>query len=425
MVKRKSSLGMDKTQPALIVQHGNTAQKHRPIDRAGVTLGQARGCDIELDAPEVSTVHCLITRGPDGLYIRDCNSRMGTRVNGERIKECYLHDSDILQVGPFSFQVYMPPSLITHPEKGPSLMATIEGPASKSGGAEPDQALAAREAELQRLEESLQKQQHDLDLKQRQLEEADRQLATSQQAAQDEAEKIQEESKKIQAHTQQWERELEERQKKVDAEIQARVQECQQKCAEMEKAQAEALKTKASSEASSQSAVSPEKARQLEIRQQELDKFAKHLQTLQQRLREQEDKLRQGVVSEPFSSEEFKQGQQEILSQFAPLQEGFKQLQQTLKGQHLELVQALKELSAGQTKSPDQQPQTTEMLRQVMQMLQGLTPRRDQPSPSPSTSESSTSLPASEPKGRDKLAERLRAIEAKIPAVGSRQSRHD
>src|SRR5207244_177842 len=124
-MKRKSNLGMDKTQPALLVQHGNTAQKHRPLDRAGVTLGQARGCDIELDAPEVSSIHCIITRGLDGLYIRDCSSRMGTRVNGERIKEGYLHDADILQVGPFSFQVYLAASFVNNPENSSIVNHTV------------------------------------------------------------------------------------------------------------------------------------------------------------------------------------------------------------------------------------------------------------------------------------------------------------
>src|SRR5947208_2787722 len=148
VMKRRSNLGMDKTQPALLVQHGNTAQKHRPLDRAGVTLGQARGCDIELDAPEVSSIHCIITRGPDGLYIRDCNSRMGTRINGERIREAYLHDTDILQVGPFSFQVYLPASFVTQPEKAPSLTATTVPTAEKSADSEQtDQAVAAKEAE--------------------------------------------------------------------------------------------------------------------------------------------------------------------------------------------------------------------------------------------------------------------------------------
>src|SRR5438876_1200369 len=203
-MKRRSNLGMDKTQPALLVQHGNTAQKHRPLDRAGVTLGQARGCDIELDAPEVSSIHCIITRGPDGLFIRDCNSRMGTRVNGERIKEGYLHDADILQVGPFSFQVYVPPSFATQSEKAPSMNAAapLTDPNAPST-AQMEQALAAKEAELQQQEEALQKLQNDLERQKQELEEGTTQLEQSHRS-------MQEENNKIHAHAQQWEKELEE-----------------------------------------------------------------------------------------------------------------------------------------------------------------------------------------------------------------------
>jgi pSer/pThr/pTyr-binding forkhead associated (FHA) protein len=422
---------MDKTQPALLVQHGNTAQKQRPIDRAAITLGQARGCDIELDAPEVSSIHCVITRGPDGLYIRDCNSRMGTRINGERIKESYLHDSDILQVGPFSFQVYVPASFATQPEKVPSMTATAataEAADHRSAGADPDphmeQALAAKEAELQQLEESLQAQRHELEQKKQQVDEGQKQLAASRQT-------MQEEAKKVEAHARQWEEDLNQRQAKADADMQARVKECERKCAEMER-HAQTHKNQAGSAPHSESQLSPDKSRELEIRQQELDKYAKHLQSLQQRLREQEDKLRQGIVSPPTPTvieipEEFKQSQQEILAKMAQQQEAILQLQQTLGHQHNELIGVLGELSDAQTATKDQQGQGLEMLRQSNQLLQALAARRDQPvAPAPlPVPELPPSTPAPEPKGRDKLSERLRAIDAKIPAVGARQTRHD
>ncbi len=340
-MKRKSSFGMDKTQPALLVQHGNTAQKHRPLDRAAVTLGQARGCDIELDAPEVSTVHCIITRGPDGLFIRDCNSRMGTRVNGERIKEGYLHDADILQVGPFSFQVYVPPSFATQAEKAPSMNAAapLTDPNAPST-AQMEQALAAKEAELQQQEEALQKLQTDLERQKQELEEGTTQLEQSHRS-------MQEENNKIHAHAQQWEKELEERHAKLEADIQARMEECKQKCAAMERAQAEALKQ-----------------------------------------------------AKPTASQR----------------------------QHSELIGVLGELHDFQKASREQQGQEMEMLRQTQQLLQALASRREQPAvPNlpPMAEPPQTPPPSSELKGRDKLVERLRAIDAKIPAVGSRQSRHD
>lgn len=425
-MKRKSSIGMDKTQPALLVQHGNTAQKHRPLDRAAVSLGQARGCDIELDAPEVSSIHCIITRGTDGLFLRDCNSRMGTRVNGERIKEGYLHDADILQVGPFSFQVYVPPSFATQPEKSPSMAASAPSTGDKPSSSAPiDHDLAAKEAELQQLEESLLKQQQDLERRQQEIEEGAKQLESSRQ-------QMQEESSKMQAHAQQWEKELEQRQAKVDADIQTRMEECQRKCAEMERAQAEAAKQQPAPPSSSTPPLLPDQNRALEIRQQELDKFAKHLQALQQRLREQEEKLRRGVIPEPTPTkvempEEFKHGQQEILGQVAQQQVALDQLQRSLQRQHDELLGALGELNSLQKSTRDQQNQEMEMMRYANQVLQALAARRDLPAapPLPPIAEPPQTPPGPEPKVRDKLTERLRAIDAKIPAVGSRQSRHD
>jgi chromosome segregation ATPase len=177
--------------------------------------------------------------------------------------------------------------------------------------------------------------------------------------------------------------------------------------------------------------VSPEQSRALEIRQNELDKFAKHLQSLQQRLREQEEKLRHGIVPDPTPakvemSEEFKQSQQEILDQVSKHQGAFGQLQQTLQRQHNELIGVLGELHDLQKASREQQGQEIEMLRQTQQLVQGLAARREQsavPNLPPMAEPPQT--PPPEPKGRDKLVERLRAIDAKIPAVGSRQSRHD
>lgn len=99
---------LDKTEPALIVKYGNTAKRYLALDRKSVVMGRARGCDIELDAPDVSLVHCVVSRGPNGLFIRDCGSRVGTKVNGIKVQEAVLHNGDIVLIGMFSFEVYLP-----------------------------------------------------------------------------------------------------------------------------------------------------------------------------------------------------------------------------------------------------------------------------------------------------------------------------
>jgi pSer/pThr/pTyr-binding forkhead associated (FHA) protein len=97
-----------KGQATLVVMYGAVDKKQWPLNREAITLGRAHGCDIPLEAPDVSGLHCLIWRNSAGYQVRDCGSRAGTLVNGTRVQEATLHDDDILQVGPFSFRVAAP-----------------------------------------------------------------------------------------------------------------------------------------------------------------------------------------------------------------------------------------------------------------------------------------------------------------------------
>jgi len=96
------------TCPSLIPLFGGTDRKARPLDREVVTLGRARGSDFCLDANEVSALHCVIYRGADGFRVRDCGSRTGTRVNGQAVKNGSLTNGDVLNIGPFSFEMRVP-----------------------------------------------------------------------------------------------------------------------------------------------------------------------------------------------------------------------------------------------------------------------------------------------------------------------------
>jgi pSer/pThr/pTyr-binding forkhead associated (FHA) protein len=100
----------DSTQPALILLFGSAGKKHRLLDRDAIIIGRARGCDLGLDAPDVSSVHCVVSRGPSGFHLRDCQSRSGTKHNGNAVRETLLRDGDLLQIGPFSFRVHLPTS---------------------------------------------------------------------------------------------------------------------------------------------------------------------------------------------------------------------------------------------------------------------------------------------------------------------------
>jgi chromosome segregation ATPase len=98
----------DPTKPALVLLFGNTNKKCRLLDRDVILVGRARGCDLGLEAPDISSIHCIVTRGASGFAVRDCQSRAGTKVNGNAVREAPLRDGDLLQVGPFSFRVHLP-----------------------------------------------------------------------------------------------------------------------------------------------------------------------------------------------------------------------------------------------------------------------------------------------------------------------------
>src|SRR5581483_10951720 len=95
-------------QATLVPLHGGLERKARVLDKEAILIGRAHGCDIRLESAEISSVHCLVTRGSDGWRLRDCNSRAGTRLNGDQVKVSRLHDGDLVQLGPFCFQVQLP-----------------------------------------------------------------------------------------------------------------------------------------------------------------------------------------------------------------------------------------------------------------------------------------------------------------------------
>ena len=62
-------------------------------------IGRRADADIRLAEPTSSGIHAKIFAGTDGLRIRDLNSLNGTRVNGRRIVEALLQDSDRIKIG--------------------------------------------------------------------------------------------------------------------------------------------------------------------------------------------------------------------------------------------------------------------------------------------------------------------------------------
>jgi pSer/pThr/pTyr-binding forkhead associated (FHA) protein len=189
---------VDTSQPALILVHGNSVRRHRSLARDATSIGRAHGCDICLEAPDVSGLHCIITRRGAELHVRDCSSRSGTHLNGDAIREpAMLQEGDILQFGPFSFRVHSPAALAgsapqeQRAERSRRNLARIalalRQRLQQLQSEEPGRELEEKEAELAQqaiaLDECAQKYEQRL----AQLEQAERELGREREAFQREA----------------------------------------------------------------------------------------------------------------------------------------------------------------------------------------------------------------------------------------------
>lgn len=91
----------------LLYGSGSNEAKSWHIFNNATIIGKGRGCDIVLDSPEISSIHCVLTHNASVFFLRDCKSRSGIRVNGEKFSAGQLQDEDIVQIGTFSFQIFI------------------------------------------------------------------------------------------------------------------------------------------------------------------------------------------------------------------------------------------------------------------------------------------------------------------------------
>jgi pSer/pThr/pTyr-binding forkhead associated (FHA) protein len=97
---------------ALVVrQHPATARSLRgllrvrgmpepiPIATPMFVIGSRREADLHLEGDEVSQAHAVIFETGGRRMIRDLNSRLGIRVNGEKVQKTILRDGDVIGIG--------------------------------------------------------------------------------------------------------------------------------------------------------------------------------------------------------------------------------------------------------------------------------------------------------------------------------------
>jgi pSer/pThr/pTyr-binding forkhead associated (FHA) protein len=108
MKRRPKSGNVDEqsTLGELIVQTGRHAGARRPLAGPVVLIGRAPGCDVRLQMEGVEPRHCLLAHTPEGVFLRDLQTDVGTLVNGTRVQGTLLRDGDVVAVGSVQFRVH-------------------------------------------------------------------------------------------------------------------------------------------------------------------------------------------------------------------------------------------------------------------------------------------------------------------------------
>lgn len=79
-------------------EHENGGALQLPPNES-VTIGRGEQCDLQLDDPAVSRVHCRAIASDGRVTLTDVGSRWGTFVNGRQVSECDLQSGDRVTIG--------------------------------------------------------------------------------------------------------------------------------------------------------------------------------------------------------------------------------------------------------------------------------------------------------------------------------------
>jgi adenylate cyclase len=80
-----------------------------PLLKDTLLVGRRESCDIVLRFSNVSSQHCQLELHQGYWYIRDLNSKNGTRVNNVKVSENLLKPGDELRVAKHKYQVNYSP----------------------------------------------------------------------------------------------------------------------------------------------------------------------------------------------------------------------------------------------------------------------------------------------------------------------------
>ncbi len=80
-----------------------------PLLKKNLLVGRRESCDIVLRFSNVSAHHCQLTVIGGYWYVRDLNSRNGTKVNGVRVTEKRVDPGDVLWIAKHRYELRYSP----------------------------------------------------------------------------------------------------------------------------------------------------------------------------------------------------------------------------------------------------------------------------------------------------------------------------
>ena len=87
----------------LIPQNPEAGKQTYPLTLKPIALGAAAGNDVRIGGPGVDPKHAQIAATMSGFTITDINTKHGTRVNAEKVRERQLQHDDVIQIGAARF----------------------------------------------------------------------------------------------------------------------------------------------------------------------------------------------------------------------------------------------------------------------------------------------------------------------------------
>src|SRR5262249_16331257 len=118
----------------------------------GFLVGSVPGCDLRLPGTALPPVLCLISRSPEGVFLRKLAPAQPVLVNGRPVSATPLNDGDRVTLGAVD--------LLVHIATLPSSESKIQ---SSSFGTEPDSKTVALRAEVEKKQKELAEQTRELE----------------------------------------------------------------------------------------------------------------------------------------------------------------------------------------------------------------------------------------------------------------------